>query len=116
MGLPELTMLIKLARTVAIAGQPAVDYRPYSKTCPPPPPVPGVKRWTLKTVCGTRSIYGFLATAKDGSTVTVTQITYAIPGVNIPAVNSVDFDNTKPFTQPQLVSTEPYCVQVRVYE
>lgn len=113
-------LLEKALQTVFIPGQPALDYRPYSKTCPVPPPVTPPKRWVTKTVCGTKEVYSFKAylDSELGVIKTATETRYVLPGV--PTTSSI---TGLPYTgytvvpgSLTLLSTTPYCATVTVYE
>lgn len=115
-------MLTKLTQQVFVAGQSAAAYRPYSKTCPTPPPVAPPKRWVTKKLCGTVTVYRYdvyLAT-QFGKTARVTETRYVVAGL----------PTTSTFTGPPpqdwsgiatplplpVISTQPYCTTVTVYE
>lgn len=110
-------MLTKTANQVFHPAVAARAYRPYSRTCPaPPPPIPP-KRWVTKTVCGSYTKYAFYATQKDGTVVQVTEYIYNF-GSAYPQqiVTSPAYDPSQPFTQPMIIGQGPYCMQVKVYE
>ena len=113
-------MLTKLSSTVLVPGQPELEYRPYSKTCPTPPPVTPPKRWVTKTVCGTKEVYSFKAylDTQYGVIITATETRYVLPGVpttssttGLPYTGYTVIDGS--FV---LLSTTPYCATVTVYE
>lgn len=115
-------LLRKSTLQVFIASQPAMSYRPYSKTCPVPPPVAPPKRWVTKKLCGTVTVYAYDVYLADqfGKTARVTETRYVVPGL----------PSTSTFTGPPpqdwsgiatplplpVISTQPYCTTVTVYE
>lgn len=114
-------MLTKRSQQVFVAGHAAVPYRPYSKTCPPVPPVTPPKRWVTKTLCGTYTVYRYTVYLSLGGTATVQETQYVIPGLPATSVfNSgpppQDWSGVAtPYPLP-VVSTGPYCKTVTVYE
>jgi hypothetical protein len=108
-------MLLKLSLDVYVPPVDALPYRPYSRTCPPVPP-PHTKRWVKKKICGTITVFVFFAYVTDHSYTDIHQTEIALPGY--PPVISYDppFISTLPFTDPMMVSQQPYCVTVKVYE
>lgn len=110
-------MLIKTAQQVFVAGVAGRAFRPFSRTCPTPPPKPPPKRWVTKTVCGTYSKYAFYASDHSGNLIQVTEMIYEFGG-EYPTqfVVTPTYDATQPSSQPMKIGEGPYCMQVRVYE
>lgn len=105
--------LIKLAKSVFVPGRPQANYRPPSKDCPPPLPIPAPKRWIKKTVCGTRTVtLSFTPPTKQGGTDGKAFIYthYLVDGF-------IDQTTVVPFSgSGAALGTFPYCTTVTVYE
>jgi hypothetical protein len=109
-------MLTKYPQTEYVEAIPAVPYRPYSKTCPAAS-APSSTYPTQKTVCGTYSIYGFLAYDLNGKLIVVQETVYDIPGYVHFVTFAPTYDTTKPTKQlQQPVQQGPYCATVTVNE
>ncbi|MES2347025.1 MAG: hypothetical protein V4641_05575 [Pseudomonadota bacterium] len=111
-------MLIKTSLNVFVPGQPALAYRPYSKTCPAPVPVTPPKRWVTKTLCGTYTVYLYDVYTPDLTMKVwhVKKTQYVIAG--LPTTSTFQGAPPEPGfpTTPVVAATGPYCVTVNVYE
>jgi hypothetical protein len=107
-------MLLKTTNDVFVPAVPAQDYRPYSKTCPGGSPVP--PQGASKTVCGTLSVYVFVAFDTAAKPINVAETIIQLPGLPPTVSWSSSWDTDLSTSLPLLVSSMPYCATIQVYE